>query len=160
MERQVQAAGSGCPGKENDRSAAVTLAVCRRTLDACSPYHVVYGCRIVKNRVLLSLVVASLVALHSTSFAGVFSGRPDVLVCSVDDPVQIQPWDQFVFYVSARLKDGAVLYKSLTSNPVLVKITVDGRVEAENLKDCDGRSIAELRDEGRAFDFPAASSRR
>ena len=97
--------------------------------------------------------------LGSAAFAGVFSGRPDVLVCSVDDPVDVQPWDKFVFYVSARLEDGSVLYKSLTSNPVLVTITTDGLVEADNLKDCDGKTVAELRDEGRAFDFPAATLR-
>lgn len=118
--------------------------------------------RLVKKLILLPMIgttCASPLALPSTSHAGVFPGHPDVLVCSVDDPVEIQPWDQFVFYVSARLKDGAVLYKSLTSNPVLVKITTDGRVQAENLADCDGRTVAELRDEGRAFDFSAASSR-
>jgi hypothetical protein len=97
--------------------------------------------------------------LHNTSHAGVFSGRPDVLVCSVDDPINVQPWDKFVFYVSARLEDGGVLYKSLTSNPVLVTITADGRVEAKNLADCDGKTVAELRDEGRAFDFSQQSPR-
>lgn len=98
---------------------------------------------------------ASLLVPQGISHAGVFSGRPDVLVCSVDDPVDAQPWDKFVFYVSARLEDGSVLYKSLTSNPVLVSITTDGRVRAENLADCDGKTVAELRDEGRAFDFSA-----
>jgi len=96
---------------------------------------------------------------QGTSHADVFSGRPDVLVCSVDDPIDAQPWDKFVFYVSARLEDGSVLYKSLTSNPVLVTITADGQVRAENLVDCDGRTIAELREEGRAFDFSKQSPR-
>jgi len=54
------------------------------------------------------------------------------------------------------LDDGGVLYKSLTSNPVLVTITSDGRVDAKNLADCDGKTVAELRDEGRAL----AGSRR
>lgn len=76
-----------------------------------------------------------------------------MLVCSVYDPINLQPWNKFVFCVSARLEDGGVLYKSLTSNSVLVTITADGRVEAENLADCDGKTVAELRDEGRAFDF-------
>ena len=96
-------------------------------------------------------LVGALISMSSQ--AGVFSGRPDVLVCSVEDPSEVQPWDQFVFYVSGRLEDGGVLYKSLTSNPVLITVTPDGQVEAENLKDCDGKTVAELRDEGRAFDF-------
>ena len=91
--------------------------------------------------------------LSPTAEAGIFPGRPDVLVCSVDDPIDVQPWDQFVFYVSARLEDGGVLYKSLTSNPVLVTVSPNGRVTAENLEDCDGKTIAELREAGRAFDF-------
>ena len=107
-------------------------------------------------RFTIALIAASLLH-YGTSQAGVFPGRPDVLVCSVDDPIKVQPWDQFVFYVSARLEDGGVLYKSLTSNPVLVTITTDGRVEAKNLADCDGKTVAELRDEGRAFDFSIPS---
>ncbi len=91
--------------------------------------------------------------MNALAKAEVFAGRPDVLVCSVDDPINVQPWDKFVFYVSARLEDGSVLYKSLTSNPVLVSITTEGLVQAENLADCDGKTAAELRDAGRAFDF-------
>lgn len=108
------------------------------------------------NNMLLfapGIVTASCLVLGNAADAGVFAGRPDVLVCSVDDPVNEQPWDKFVFYVSARLEDGSILYKSLTSNPVLVKIATNGRVEAKNLKDCDGKTVAELRKEGRAFDF-------
>lgn len=100
-----------------------------------------------------AFVGASLLIPVGASHAGVFSDRPDVLVCSVDDPIGVQPWDQFVFYVSARLEDGSILYKSLTSNPVLVVVTTDGRVEAKNLSDCDGRTVADLRAEGRAFNF-------
>lgn len=100
-----------------------------------------------------ALLGAGLLTLAVPSAAGVFPGRPDVLVCSVDDPIDAQPWDQFVFYVSARLEDGGVLYKSLTSNPVLITVTSDGRVQAANLADCDGRTVVELREQGRAFDF-------
>ena len=92
-------------------------------------------------------------SLPTAGLAGVFADRPDVLVCSVDDPINVQPWDQLVFYVSARLEGGGILYKSLTSNPILVTIAPDGRVDAENLADCDGKTAAELREEGRAFDF-------
>ena len=101
----------------------------------------------------IGLLAAGFAGASVPAQAGVFAGRPDVLVCSVDDPINVQPWDKFVFYVSARLEDGSVLYKSLTSNPVLVTVTTEGRVEAENLADCDGKSVAELREAGRAFDF-------
>jgi hypothetical protein len=99
----------------------------------------------------LSTVLA--VAFPVMAQAGLFSDQPDVVVCSVEDPVNLQPWDQLVFYVSARLEDGGILYKSLTSNPILVTISPAGRVDAENLADCDGKTVADLRAEGRAYDF-------
>jgi hypothetical protein len=101
----------------------------------------------------------SLFFAYSPLHAGVFPEHPDVLVCSVQDAISAQPWDKFVFYVSGRLEDGGVLYKSLTSNPVLVTITAEGRVDAKNLADCDGKTVAKLREEGRAFDFAASSPR-
>jgi hypothetical protein len=92
--------------------------------------------------------------------AALFDGLPDAIVCSVDDPVGALPWNELVFYASARTESGAILYKSLTSNPVLLTVGVDGRVRAENLEDCDGRTAAELRAAGRAFDFRAGPVRR
>lgn len=100
------------------------------------------------------LCAASILVSQATAAqAAVFAGGPDVLVCSVEDPVNQQPWDQLVFYVSARLEDGGILYKSLTSNPILLTMTADGRLRARNLADCDGKTADELRAEGRAFDF-------
>ncbi len=101
----------------------------------------------------VQILTVSFLVFCSTSQAGVFDGRPDALVCSVDDPSDVQPWDQIVFYASAHLEDGGVLYKSLTSNPVLVIVSREGRIAARNLADCDGKTIAELRDAGRAFNF-------
>jgi hypothetical protein len=85
------------------------------------------------------------------AWGGIFGDQPDVLVCSVDDPVNVQPWDQLVFYVSGRLEDGGILYNSLTSNPVLVTISPQGVVDAENLADCDGKTAASLRAGGACF---------
>lgn len=111
----------------------------------------------VKTRPLLSAIGGAwcllTLMLQPAAQAGVFAGFPDVLVCSVNDPVNVQPWDQLVFYVSARLEGGGILYKSLTSNPILVTIAPGGRLDAKNLADCDGRLVAELRAEGRAFDY-------
>ncbi len=100
-----------------------------------------------------ALTATLLLCLAGNAGAGVFGGAPDVLVCSVNDPTEVLPWDQLVFYVSARIEGGATLYKSLTSNPVLVTIGVNGMVEAPNLADCDGKSARELRSSGRARDF-------
>ncbi|MEL7313314.1 MAG: hypothetical protein AAFN07_17500 [Pseudomonadota bacterium] len=102
---------------------------------------------------LATFLALTLLAAPSLTNAGVFGNNPDVLTCSVDDPIDVQPWDELVFYVSALLEDGSVLYKSLTSNPVLVVVKPDGMVDAANLADCDGWSVAELRESGRARDF-------
>lgn len=97
--------------------------------------------------------VVLLLALSPLAVASIVSGRPDAIVCSVSDPTKVLPWDELVFYVSARTEDGATLYKTMTSSPVLIQVEADGTVTADNLADCDGRTIAELRSEGRAVDF-------
>ena len=91
--------------------------------------------------------------LTTDALAGVFPPLPDVVVCAVDDPLRQLPWDRVVFYISVRLKDGGRLYKSLTSNPLLLTIDEEGRVEADGLEDCDGFTAEALRRNGQAFDF-------
>ena len=108
--------------------------------------------RAANHRAALACAVCIL-ALAPSAHAGVFGGAPDAIVCSVDDPIDVQPWDKLVFYVSARLENGGILYKTLTSNPVLVTVDPDGRLQAKNLADCDGKSVDELRELGRAFDL-------
>ena len=108
---------------------------------------------IISTRLSLLVFLVCLMLFPSVSDAGVFKNNPAVLVCSVEDPISVQPWDELVFYVSALLEDGSVLYKSLTSNPVLAKVTPEGKVDAKNLADCDGKPVPALRKSGRAFDF-------
>ncbi|MEM1188299.1 MAG: hypothetical protein AAGA95_00425 [Pseudomonadota bacterium] len=83
--------------------------------------------------------------------AEIIAGRPDAIVCSVKDPTGVLPWAQLVYYVSARTTDGRTLYKTLTSDPVVILVRDDGVVDGQNLADCAGRSIDELFAEGRAF---------
>ncbi len=108
---------------------------------------------IISTQISLMACLTGWLLLPAVCDAGVFKNNPDVLVCSVEDPISVQPWDELVFYVSALLEDGSVLYKSLTSNPVLAKVTPEGKVDAKNLADCDGKTVTELRKSGRAFDF-------
>lgn len=83
--------------------------------------------------------------------AGIISDLPDAVVCSVKDPTGFLPWEELVFYVSAHTRDGNTLYKTLTSNPVVLIVEQDGIINASNLADCDGRHINELLKAGRAF---------
>ena len=101
-----------------------------------------------------SLSVALLSAVFTgSSRAQLFDERPDILVCTVSQATESDAWDQFVFYISGTRVDGAILYKSLTSNPVLITVTKEGMVSAPNLADCDGKKVSELWQKGRAANF-------
>jgi hypothetical protein len=88
--------------------------------------------------------------------ADIIPGMPDVIVCSVKDPTGVLPWERMVFYVSAELSGGKTLYKSATSDPVILLVDNEGIVTGANLADCDGRSIDSLRADGRALTFVTA----
>lgn len=92
-------------------------------------------------------------AAPSTAGAGVIGKLPDAIVCSVKDPTGLASWEELVFFVSARLRDGTTLYKTLTSDPVVLLVSDKGVIKAQNLADCDGRNVRELRAAGRAFEL-------
>lgn len=89
--------------------------------------------------------------------AGIINDLPDAVVCSVKDPTGFLPWEELVFYVSAHTRDGSTLYKTLTSNPVVLIVEQDGTIDASNLADCDGRQIDDLLAAGRAFHLTPTS---
>lgn len=91
--------------------------------------------------------------LPSVARADIVVGMPDAIVCSVKDPTGTLPWERLVFYVSARTVDGRTLYKTLTSDPVVLLVSADGVVSGGNLADCDGQAVASLVSEGKAFTF-------
>lgn len=96
-------------------------------------------------------LLASFVSLHVS--AGVFNDTPDILVCSIGEEVQNANWRDLVFYLSGTQQDGATLYKSLTSNPVLISVDSEGIVHAPKLADCHKQTVEALRKAGRAKDF-------
>lgn len=107
-----------------------------------------------KRRKLLALAFATTtsVALGSSKLhAEIMDDLPDAIVCSVKDPTGTLAWEKLVYYVSARMSDGRTLYKTLTSDPVVLMVSPDGMIDGANLADCDGRSVDSLREEGRAF---------
>jgi hypothetical protein len=83
--------------------------------------------------------------------AEILPGMPDAIVCSVRDPTGTLRWERLVYYASARMIDGRTLYKTLTSDPVVLLVSAEGIIDGPNLADCDGRSVNTLLDEGRAF---------
>jgi hypothetical protein len=101
------------------------------------------------------LVGALACGAFAPALGAVFEDRPDALVCSVSDPTGVLRWDELVFWVSARMREGDTLYKTLTSDPVVLVVDAEGRIRGRNLADCDGRTVDELRAEGRAIDLTA-----
>lgn len=100
------------------------------------------------------LLAAYLIAVSNTpAHAEIIAGMPDAIVCSVRDPTGSLPWERLVFYVSASTVDGRTLFKTLTSDPVVLLVSEEGVVSGGNLADCDGRTVESLSKEGKAFTF-------
>ena len=93
------------------------------------------------------LACAAMLAMLHPAAAGLLEGVPDVIVCDLGKGKQ-------VVYVARRLDDGSTLYESLEREFMTV-ITIDGQgiLHWENRPGCDGKSVDQLREEGRAFDF-------
>jgi len=106
--------------------------------------------------VLAPLCAAVLPLSAAVTRAEIIDAMPDVIVCSVKDPTGMLSWDRLVYYVSAHMTSGDTLFKTLTSDPVVLLVSDAGIVKGPNLADCDGRSIESLRGEGRAFDITGA----
>lgn len=104
-----------------------------------------------RMRAFLIPVLWALAAVEAP--AEIIENMPDAIVCSVKDPTGTLSWDQLVYYVSAHMTTGDTLFKTLTSDPVVLLVNAEGIVKGPNLADCDGRSVASLREDGRAFDI-------
>lgn len=98
-------------------------------------------------------LMISLALFSGQASAQLFAEKPDILVCSVSSAAAEESWDQFVFYISGTRKNGEILYKSLTSNPVLISLDSSGRLTAPNLHDCHDKHVDELWEQGKAASF-------
>lgn len=84
--------------------------------------------------------------------AGIFESSPDAIVCNFKG-VAGRPAASMVFHVDMRYEDGSVLYRPLGVGALQLTLKSDGKVDAQNIDDCDGKTAQELRDAGRAFDY-------
>jgi hypothetical protein len=96
--------------------------------------------------ILFACVLATILSLRPAA-AGLLEGVPDAIVCEFEN-------GKLVVYVARELEDGSTLYESLEREFMTV-ITIDpqGILHWENRPDCDGKSVEQLREEGKAFDF-------
>lgn len=101
------------------------------------------------------LILSGLLSIPAA--AEILPKMPDAIVCSVRDPTGVLPWERLVFYASAQTREGRTLYKTLTSDPVVVFVDADGTIDGSNLADCDGRHVDQLMNDGRAFVFTTRS---
>jgi hypothetical protein len=85
-------------------------------------------------------------AATGTAAAGMLDNVPDAIVCDVGK-------GKLVVYVARRLDDGSTAYEAL-EREFTTDITIDdqGVLHWDN-NPCDGKTVDQLRDEGRAFDL-------
>jgi hypothetical protein len=113
-------------------------------------------CTIITRTLFPAALAATALSWQAAS-AGIVKDMPDAIICSVKDPTGRLPWEKLVYYVSAYMVNGNTLYKTLTSDPVVLLVSADGIIDGANLADCDGRSVDSLRAEGRAFTLATRS---
>lgn len=102
-----------------------------------------------------AVFLSLLVAWMPVADGQIFRNFPDAIVCSMRAlPGQAVGTEggQLVFRIQARLDDGGALYSAVIGSSRTVVVSPAGRLNAENLADCDGKTIAVLRSAGRAFD--------
>jgi hypothetical protein len=96
--------------------------------------------------ILFACALVMITALRPAA-ASLLEGVPDVIVCELGK-------GKLVVYVARRLDDGSTLYESLEREFMTV-ITIDakGVLHWDNRPGCDGKTVDQLREEGKAFDF-------
>lgn len=95
-----------------------------------------------------SILFACAVALLAgPAAAGMLDDVPDAIVCDVGK-------GRLVVYVARRMDDGSTLYEALEREfSTIITIDAKGVLHWDNNASCDGKSVDQLRGEGKAFDF-------
>jgi hypothetical protein len=96
-----------------------------------------------------SLLFACAAAIFAAApaAAGMLSDVPDAIVCDLGK-------GKLVVYVARRLDDGSTLYEPLEREfSIVITIDAEGVLHWDNNPGCDGKSVDQLRDEGKAFDL-------
>jgi hypothetical protein len=89
---------------------------------------------------------AALIAAMGPAGAGMLGDVPDAIVCDVGK-------GKLVVYVARRMDDGSTSYEALEREfSVVVTVDAKGILHWDN-NPCDGKSVDQLRSEGRAFDL-------
>jgi hypothetical protein len=90
------------------------------------------------------LVVSASLLAATTAHAEIFEGYPDAIICK-------GPNFRAIGYISQVRDDGSAVYMSLTQAFGIV--TPDRVFHREGLKDCDGKTLEQLKQEGKTRGF-------
>ena len=102
-------------------------------------------------RHILALVGLILLPLLSAPVeAQIFDGRPDAVVCPVV-AISGRPGGLVVFHLVWHDDNGSTHYATMGTQTFRLEIGADGVVQAPKLEGCDGKTVEELRADGRAF---------
>ena len=103
----------------------------------------------------LSWIGGLMVAVCALSAqAGMFPDVPDVVFCTVELPQADFQRARVAFYLDARSESGITQYLTLSPAAQALRIDANGVVSSQsNLPDCNGATVAELREAGRTYDF-------
>lgn len=97
-------------------------------------------------RSILFTCAAALVAATVAS-AGMLEDAPDAIVCDVGK-------GKLVVYAARRMDDGSTLYEALAREfTAIITLDANGTLHWADNPGCDGKTVDQLRNEGRAFDF-------
>jgi hypothetical protein len=91
-------------------------------------------------RVIVGLVVSASFSAATAAQAEIFEGYPDAIVCRSADR-------QVVVYIDVIKDDGSAIYKTLGND--VAQVTPDHVFHRLNAKDCDGKTLEQLKQEGK-----------
>lgn len=96
---------------------------------------------------VVGVVVGMIVSASSSATpaqAKIFEGYPDAIVCRIADK-------QAVVYISILQDDGSAVYETLSKE--VARVTPDRVFHRPNAKDCDGKTLEQLQQEGKTRAF-------
>ena len=98
-----------------------------------------------KNWLTPLVSVLCLLIFPGPSYSGVIEGFPDIIVCGRADGGKV------VLTIMRTFADGSAVYRGPGNN--VAKVGADSVMRREGAPDCNGKTLEQLRSEGKAFDL-------
>ena len=88
--------------------------------------------------------VLCLLIFPGPSYSGIIERFPDIIVCNKANGGKV------VLTIMPTFTDGSAAYRGPGNN--VIKVGADSVIRREGAPDCNGKTLEQLRSEGRAFD--------